>query len=541
MAFTVQTAPTLSVTKGGGTRTINYTAAVVSGNNTTTSSSLRYGIVQLYNQTTSTILKTSSMTATRQTSSRYYFPSTVSLASGTQSVSLPDTDTTHTIIIRYGLASSSSGTPSSWTTIGTYTVTVEKKGLYTAKYYDYDAKLILSDSMTEATSYTIYTPSLLAFDHWNTNSMDTGTDYSAGASIASPTADIELYAMSDELVSGDYYFYVIDSTNNYVRAYAADRTKTSYSAVPSTLKRKGVLYTVTALGTSTPNEGCYYGCTNLKEPPLLFCPATSMSYAFYGCSSLEATPEIPQTVTDLTHTFDGCTKLKTSKQIGGSVTDMSYAFYRCAALTYPPAITDTVTNMFHAFDGCTSLKQTPAIPDSVTNIAYAFYGCTGLKSIALIGSSVENMNYAFSGCALLTSVPYIPDSVTNISYAFNGCTNLANTIHVYGSPSTYTNAFTGTTKNIFILPHSTSDKTAWTTIVSSFGNIKVLTEPVFDTYHNTTSNTDTLTFGGFEEATINKVVSYLDFVAEDNIYLSNIDNDLIAMLTARGWSDAIIS
>lgn len=497
MAFAVTTAPTLSVTKGSGTRTINYSSSTVKNSSIIESSYPCYR-AELYNSTTSTVLKSGYVAGSRShshSSYRYSSTASISLTSGTQSVTLPDTDTTHTIIIRGGFANYSSETPSRWSILGTYTVTVPKKDVFTVRYYNYSLSLMHTDTVEEAGSYTIYDPgtSLYKFSNWNTKKDDSGTSYEPGDSIASPSGDLDLYAITSAIISGDYEFFEIDSTNHYVRATAIDRTKSMYKPIPRQVVKLDTVYTTTALGTSTASDGCFYNCTNFK----------GVAY-------------IPDSITDIKNAFRGCT-----------------------SMLYPPALPDSITDMSYSFYGCTALKQAPAIPQSA-NMSYAFYGCNNLKAVTSIGSSVTNMSYAFYNCASITSIPYIPSTVTNLTNAFSGCSLLSNTIHVYGSPSTYTNAFSSTVKPIYVIPHSSSSKTTWNTIASSYPNMKVLDEPALDTYHNSTVNKDIVTFGGYDETTTNKVVSYLDFRAEKDIQLE-VDSDTVAMLNYRGWNDIIVN
>ena len=128
----------------------------------------------------------------------------MSISAGSVSVSMPSSNTTHTIVLQYGTTSSSSGTPTSWTTVGTYTITVTGKRTFNITYYDYAGTSYHTDTGGEADYHTVYTPTGLSrFDHWNTASDDSGTSYLPN---------------STRYVNGNLLFYAIRGTGAIIKA-----------------------------------------------------------------------------------------------------------------------------------------------------------------------------------------------------------------------------------------------------------------------------------------------------------------------------------
>lgn len=197
-SVSVGTAPTLSLTTGIGTRKINWTACNVGG--TGNRANPKYAKARLYDSTSGTVL------ASSHTVSTYVGHQTVtmSISAGSVSVSMPSSNTSHTIVLQYGQTSSSSGTPSSWTTVGTYTITVTGKRTYNIEYYDYAGASYYSTTGYEASYHTVYTPTTLSrFDHWNTAADDSGTSY-----LPNDT----------RYVNGNLYFYAIRGAGVIIKA-----------------------------------------------------------------------------------------------------------------------------------------------------------------------------------------------------------------------------------------------------------------------------------------------------------------------------------
>lgn len=193
----VLTAPTLSLTTGIGTRKINWTACSVLAS--CIKNKPQYGKARLYDSTSGTVLASSSSANTYRSGSV-----SMSVAAGNVSVSMPSSNTSHTIVLQYGQMSSSSATPTSWTTVGTYTITVTGKRTYNIEYYDYAGASYYSTTGYEASYHTVYTPTTLSrFDHWNTAADDSGTSY-----LPNDT----------RYVTGNLYFYAIRGAGVIIKA-----------------------------------------------------------------------------------------------------------------------------------------------------------------------------------------------------------------------------------------------------------------------------------------------------------------------------------
>ena len=193
MAIYVDTAPTFSVTSAIGTRTINSTKAVLHCSNMGSSTRIYYWF-RLYDSTAGIVL---SGPVKLLVYDKYSGSETVTLAAGSKSITAPASTTTHTIYIQYGKGTNSSTRePSSWSNKATYTVSVPGKQNYSIVYYDYKGSTFYSTTGVEASNHTVYNPgtSIRGFDHWNTNSSDTGTSYAPGAT---------------RYVNGNLYFYAI--------------------------------------------------------------------------------------------------------------------------------------------------------------------------------------------------------------------------------------------------------------------------------------------------------------------------------------------
>lgn len=193
----VGSAPTLSLTTEIGTRKINWTACSVYGY--CVRRNPRYVKARLYDSTSGTVLATS-LSRSSYSSGEI----TMSISSGSVSVSMPNSNTTHTIVLQYGEMVTPSGTPTSWTTVGTYTITVTGKRTYNIIYYDYSSVSYYSTTGYEASYHTVYTPTTLSrFDHWNTAADDSGTSY-----LPNDT----------RYVDGNLYFYAIRGAGITIKA-----------------------------------------------------------------------------------------------------------------------------------------------------------------------------------------------------------------------------------------------------------------------------------------------------------------------------------
>ena len=300
------------------------------------------------------------------------------------------------------------------------------------------------------------------------------------------------------VIIGDYKYdnFVLGTCTIEV----ADKTKTSYSNVPSQITYQGQTYSVRSL------KSCFDGCSNLVTPPSLPPEVGSMEFCFYGCSSMTTPPVIPNGVNNLSYCFYGCSSMATAPDLSPTTTSTTYplnlnnCFSGCSSITQAPTIPSHTTNM----NGCfrdTSIGTAPAIPASVTTMVECFRDCTALTTPPDLTSatSVTDMTYCFRGCSSLTSPPVIPStaqylegtflycsaletapaipaSATRVRACFSGCSAIAGNVKVYDSGmSEYNrqNVFAGTGNDIYIIngAGTSAVETTWKTIASGYSNV----------------------------------------------------------------------
>lgn len=196
-------------------------------------------------------------------------------------------------------------------------------------------------------------------------------------------------------------------------------------------------------------EGCFYGCTNLKE--ILFEKGIKLKtiggYCFQRCKSLKSI-ELPDGVEILSiSAFHGCSSL-TSVSLPSTLKKMgSDCFYGCSSLTnivIPEGVSEVSRSCFcecpslvsvvlpsslreigsDCFKGCSSLTNV-TIKEGILKLSEnCFNHCSSLVSIMLPSSLKEIGNGCFSCCSSLVSVS-LPGSVKEIGAGcFDGCTNL---------------------------------------------------------------------------------------------------------------------
>ena len=196
-------------------------------------------------------------------------------------------------------------------------------------------------------------------------------------------------------------------------------------------------------------EGCFYGCTNLKE--ILFEKGIKLKtiggYCFQGCKSLKSI-ELPDGVEILSiSAFSYCPSL-TSVSLPSTLKKMgSHCFYGCSSLTnivIPEGVSEVSRSCFcecpslvsvvlpsslreigsDCFKGCNSLTNV-TIKEGILKLSEnCFNHCSSLVSIMLPSSLKEIGNGCFSCCSSLVSVS-LPGSVKEIGAGcFDGCTNL---------------------------------------------------------------------------------------------------------------------
>ena len=186
-------------------------------------------------------------------------------------------------------------------------------------------------------------------------------------------------------------------------------------------------------------EGCFYGCTNLKE--ILFEKGIKLKTiggycfqrckslksielpdgveilsisAFHGCSSLTSV-SLPSTLKKIgSFCFQGCKSLKSIELPDGVEILSSYAFSYCPSLT-SVSLPSTLKKMgSHCFYGCSSLTNI-VIPEGVSEIPQqCFEECTSLVNVELPKTASKIGVQCFYGCSSLTNI-VIPEGVSEVS------------------------------------------------------------------------------------------------------------------------------
>lgn len=106
-------------------------------------------------------------------------------------------------------------------------------------------------------------------------------------------------ALTNVRVVRDITFYSATA----VDAEAADKGKSVYSDIPSTVTDEGTTSSVTCC------DSAFLGCFNLIAAPQIPNTVTSMVEAFKGCSALVTAPAIPSSVNYMMGAFDSCVSL----------------------------------------------------------------------------------------------------------------------------------------------------------------------------------------------------------------------------------------
>ena len=231
-----------------------------------------------------------------------------------------------------------------------------------------------------------------------------------------------LYNRGNAASDGIYYIEVTGLTTSDVKKGWLEPSPLGKVLMDNASKK--VALKLGAIPSLTDMSGCFQGCTNLVQAPVIPNGVTDMSWCFSGCTSLTQAPVIPSSVTDMNRCFSGCTSLVQAPEIPNSVTDMSWCFFGCTSLTQAPVIPSSVTDMNRCFYGCVSLVQAPVIPNGVTDMSGCFDGCERLTQAPVIPNSVTDMGDCFYGCTSLMQAPMIPNGVTNMGGCFRGCTSL---------------------------------------------------------------------------------------------------------------------
>ena len=229
----------------------------------------------------------------------------------------------------------------------------------------------------------------------------------------------------------------------------------------------------------------FYECSNLVSiTNFNYIHVVSLYNCFYGCTSFNQPITIPSSVTDMSYCFRECTSFNQPITIPSSVTNMSNCFRSCNSFDKSIIISNSVTDMSYCFYYCTSFNKPITIPSSVTNMTYCFAYSSNFNSQVTfeIPSSVTDMRYCFYSCISFNKPITIPSSVTNMSNCFRSCTILNNNVVCFNYPTSYSNIFSATAKQITVtlIGDTACDHYSdWATILNSYSNVG-FGPPTFD-------------------------------------------------------------
>ena len=177
-------------------------------------------------------------------------------------------------------------------------------------------------------------------------------------------------------------------------------------------------------------EGCFYGCTNLKE--ILFEKGIKLKtiggYCFQRCKSLKSI-ELPDGVEILSiSAFHGCSSLtsvslpSTLKKIG------SFCFQGCKSLKSIELPDGVEILSISAFSYCPSLTSV-SLPSTLKKMgSHCFYGCSSLTNIVIPEGVSEIPQQCFEECTSLVNVE-LPKTASKIGVqCFYGCSSLTNIV-----------------------------------------------------------------------------------------------------------------
>lgn len=175
-------------------------------------------------------------------------------------------------------------------------------------------------------------------------------------------------------------------------------------------------------------NGCFEGCTNLKE--VIFEKGSKLKkiggYCFCRCKNLKSI-EIPDGVEIISKTaFSNCTSL-TDVKLPNSLKEMGKScFYRCGglkAIDIPDGVTEIPEQ---CFEECTSLTDVKLPKDANKIGVQCFYGCHNLASVVIPEGVSILPQYCFYGCHSLQNID-LPISLKELGYGcFEDCNSLVN-------------------------------------------------------------------------------------------------------------------
>lgn len=183
-----------------------------------------------------------------------------------------------------------------------------------------------------------------------------------------------------------------------------------------------------------------------------------------------------------------CTDINCSSSINTSgVTKMSFCFYQSGfeqltGLQYWN--TGNVTEMLYAFSACSSLTDISALSSwdvsKVDAFTYMFRGCNGLTDISALSSwtiksGLYSVREMFSYCTKLTSAAAIANwnigAVEQMSSMFANCYKLAGNFSTNAKPQFYSDLFTNTQKDIFLVDIGAGNLTFLNAVASTYSNV----------------------------------------------------------------------
>ena len=317
--------------------------------------------------------------------------------------------------------------------------------------------------------------------------------------------------------NGDYNIYI---SGYPVSCSVNNLYQTNYKEIPTNIKVDNTNYIVSSL-----NE-CFEDCVNLINSPKIPNTITNLFACFEGCINLEGLIIVENTYVDnYEECFDG-----TSKNIYICSTNKSNTWKNIA---------NDYNNVFY-IEPKGDFIYLPLANNKLNVRTFnddAEYLSPILSNIEINNTeyNTTSMDDCFYNMHNLKSISIIPSYITSMNRTFYDCDSLSGTIHVYNNPTSYTDIFYGTENNIFVIPHSQAIKSKWETIARSYSNVKVLNEPIVDIYQGDTYSA--ISFGGYDEDE-NKIVSYLDFVGENSIYISS--DDLSMLIDDLNWNEVEI-
>lgn len=190
--------------------------------------------------------------------------------------------------------------------------------------------------------------------------------------------------------------------------------------VPSTVRSRGVKYTVTAVAQSA-----FTMLNTLRSVEVPESVTQMDSHAFYHCTELE-TVKLECRIRKISYDmFAYCRKLK-SVELPNTLEEIfMYSFSNCSSLS-SLVLPDKVKSIGrNAFMDCSSLEVVE-LPDSVEEVGVkCFQGCTALKSLTL-GTGLQSIgDGAFTDCTSIATVyanwkgtpPVFADVFSTATYA----------------------------------------------------------------------------------------------------------------------------